>query len=450
MFPDEMYQLQTAYFYSCGHGIPPSIDGRYPPELARFGTSLAFPHLYHLLLGGLLTLFNLDPFEFDTVVFLRLFNVGLTCITLVFFLALGNITASDRRAPILALAVLTNLFMFTFLSSGVSYDNLLLVCAMGFLYFSAQILKRVRPSDALWVVLFGAAGSVTKLSFPPLICATAAAAVIAAALVPAAGSRTSETPPGALLALRRRPFLTALSIIAAIYAVRFYLFNLTVYGRVLPSCDQLFTSEQCTAFKYLVPEIADSRNDSAFTLRSYIVTWISTMFDRTVGVHSYITIAPSGFHRLMGGFLFALALLGILLNGRSLASRINVFLLFIAAFYSAFVLFYWNIDWTHPSWSYTGLNARYLFPVLPVLLLLGAEAILSLFSFGKTQMALAISGAVLLGELPALTQTEAFGSLISPQARSFYEGLPYAPNAVYDEHYNLVIRPNPRTCDFRP
>ena len=89
------------------------------------------PYLYHWLMGRLLAL---CPFTgADALVFLRVVNVGLSLLTLMFAQRAVALFATSPVERLVFLLMLTNTLMFTFLSASVSYDNLAnLLAALSF------------------------------------------------------------------------------------------------------------------------------------------------------------------------------------------------------------------------------------------------------------------------------------------------------------------------------
>ena len=111
----------------------------------------------------------LNVFGIPDLLFLRLLNIPFAFATIYFVWRMLRLLTDDRLTQILLIVAMTNTIMFSFLSAFVTYDNLTnLLAAMAMYYLLAFF--QTRSGDLLAAsFLCQLAGSLTKISFLPLV-----------------------------------------------------------------------------------------------------------------------------------------------------------------------------------------------------------------------------------------------------------------------------------------
>jgi hypothetical protein len=132
MPPDEMFHLQVTKLYAHSTRLFPFNDSwfTYARPLARFSifaSTTEYAYLFHFLMGAIVRFFQIDPFLWSYIPWLRLFNLGLACLTLRYSFLIWRALLPNQTSVLCAFAVITNLLMLDFLSAAVNYDNLLFV-----------------------------------------------------------------------------------------------------------------------------------------------------------------------------------------------------------------------------------------------------------------------------------------------------------------------------------
>jgi len=160
IFPDEASWFGLAQVFSHSRWLP--VDS---PESYPFGLATHIPSLYFFLMGKMLTG---NVFPLSDLLFLRLVNVGLGLLTVVFAWRLICLLSGQTTVRLLFLCMTTNTLMLTFLFSGVSYDNLVNLLAVMAWYFFCDLTTRRDLSALPRLIIVILAGCLTKITFLPL------------------------------------------------------------------------------------------------------------------------------------------------------------------------------------------------------------------------------------------------------------------------------------------
>jgi len=168
IIPDEGAHFIFSKVYAGTWGIPPDS-----PETYAQGWYIAHnPFLYHWINGRVINLtLLLKPAANDRqlLVVLRLTSVLYSLGTLVFCYLLAKELIRKPWWPLLPVFLLANTLMFTFLSSGVSYDNLVNLLCMAGLYFLVRVFngKNYFNNSLGWLVCI-CLGCLAKYTVLPL------------------------------------------------------------------------------------------------------------------------------------------------------------------------------------------------------------------------------------------------------------------------------------------
>lgn len=159
LFPDEATWYGIIQIFSRSNWLP--VDS---PESYPLGLITHTPSLYFFLMGKLLAC---NVFAIDDLIFLRLANVALAMLTVLFAWRLAKRLELSLPVRIIFLIMLTNTVMFTFVSGAVSYDNLSTLLAVLSLYYFVCFFHNRSRSHLLLFFLCLLSGMLTKVVLIP-------------------------------------------------------------------------------------------------------------------------------------------------------------------------------------------------------------------------------------------------------------------------------------------
>lgn len=136
------------------------------PATYEFGLVTNTAWLYYWIMGKLL---HFNIFGLSDLVFLRLLNIPLAFGTVLYTLRLLRLLTDNRLTQLLLIAIITNTPMFSLLSASVSYDNLANLLAAMAIYYEFAFFKKRSGCLLVTSLLCQMAGSLTKITFLPLI-----------------------------------------------------------------------------------------------------------------------------------------------------------------------------------------------------------------------------------------------------------------------------------------
>jgi len=160
IFPDEISWYGMVQVFSRSRFLP--VDS---PESYPFGLVTHIPTLYFFVMGKVLTL---NVFGINDLFFLRVVNVGIGVVTILFAWRLCCLLTDQVLVRLLFLTMLTNTLMFTFLFGAVSYDNLANLFAVMAFYFFCLFSLRRQVLSLQFALISVLAGCLTKVTFLPL------------------------------------------------------------------------------------------------------------------------------------------------------------------------------------------------------------------------------------------------------------------------------------------
>jgi hypothetical protein len=434
IFPDEITWFGICDIFSRSF-LPPTDS----PDSYQYGLITHKPVLYFYLMGKIL---HLNIFPISNLIFLRLVNIGINILTVIYAWKTVKLLTEDKTVRFLSIVLLTNTTMFTFMSAAVNYDNLVNLFAILSLYYMLCFFINRHATHFLFLTLFALAGGLTKISFVPYaFFLTIAVLFHERKMIPTAFSTVKAwlTQPqwGKIL-------LSLLCLLLFIGNLHLYLGNKIKFGRLEPRIDQVLTLDQALQFRLFArSHIAGKYRNGEITLREaqimaiklikhkgdledtldllqratldkknllprvnrfqYIVPWFQLMSQRTFGIAA---------HKLM-------------------EKEFNNLLLYYLFFIVAGILFLWKKDWNHMSgyaiylllipggyifilmqlvnyknYFYTGaigsaLTGRYLFPIIVPIYILASHALLYNSSkWWKIGVGTVIAGIFVFGDFP--------------------------------------------------
>lgn len=368
--PDELYHLGISDLYSKSLLIPSNnIDSFY------YGVVTDVPYLFHLIMGKIAFLnFTKVP---DYII-LRFVNILLSLGTILFTYKLGKIIFKNKLVQIALVLVMTNTLMFTFLSSAVSYDNLVNLLAVLSIYQLVKFIKDKNAINLILLLLFISLGSLTKSAFLPL----------ALILVLIAGFKIlyKKTRPffkNSLIEIKRfngkQIAVSLITIFFLVLAGILYVGNLVSYKAPTPSCAQVLTHEQCLHNAIYKRGLDFAQNDmpaqNPVNPIRYIPAWAKRIEMRIFGIMGHRNMIKPFEEVTLYNILFGLSIVLLLVNIKKLYKdeRFKTYIvIFVVALFYILVLMYLQ---NYPSYLKSGdparaLQGRYIFPVITPLYIL--------------------------------------------------------------------------------
>lgn len=366
IIPDEPAHFIFSKVYATTWGIPPDS-----PETYSQGWYIAHnPFLYHWINGrviNLITLFNPLASDRQLLVGLRLTSVLYSLGTLYFCYLLAKELICKPWWPLLPVFLLANTLMFTFLSGGVNYDNMVNLLCMAGLYFLIRAFngKDFTTNSLAWLVCV-CIGCLAKYTVLPL----ALFSFIAWLVYTIRQHKTIFPLPK--LAKGQIALLCVL-ILLVVGNLAIYGYNLVVYRAILPSCPDLLQPAQCNLSPYharwetysLGRKMTVSESIQAGypdPLTYFVEVWVKNMLTKTYGILGHKTYYPA--HIIT---FYRLFYLGMLLLAARYCRRPPYAIwsaVFIILGY-ALVVFITNYN-SELSYGFKhfALQGRYLFPII--------------------------------------------------------------------------------------
>jgi hypothetical protein len=432
--PDEITHFGLSRAFSQALLLPENS-----PDTYQHGLVTNIPCLYYWIMGKLL---QLNVFGISDLLFLRLLNIPLAFVTILFVRRMLLLLTDDKLAQVLLLVVMTNIPMFTFLSAFVAYDNLAnLLAAMAVYYLLAFF--RSRSGDLLAAsFLCQSAGSLTKSAFLPLM-------PVLLILLVVHEFRGFRAWKGSLrdffasAGWRRRLLLSGI-LLGLTLNLLLYGGNYVRYGSLTPDMSQVVSPEAAmqnriearnrifslfregriskdealgmtSQIRHLgdradtidIIENYDALRSGRFELMGpaeYLIFWIQEMLSGTFGIIGHLALPVTGPALWPFVALLALTGLGIILRWRpAVAAGLPSYLMVISAFYALFLMFGVNYGiYRSTGACCLALQGRYLFPVLGPIAVISVYYLLLLFRgrYAVAGLAVAVSSLFIAFDLP--------------------------------------------------
>ena len=402
------------------------------PATYEFGLVTNMPWLYYWIMGKLL---HLNIFGISDLVILRLLNIPLAFGTVWYALRLLRLLTDNRLAQLLLIVVITNTPMFSLLSASVSYDNLAnLLAAMAIYYEFVFFMNR---SGGLLVasLLCQMAGSLTKITFLPLI-------LVLNVLLVLNEAKNLKTRPDEFRRQFRtislRTWLTLLVLIIALgLNLRLYGGNYLRFGSLNPGMPQVVSPEIAMQHRldargmifnqykegkisymdaliltgeirhpgdkadtfYLLMNYEKLKRNPQLWLNplNYANFWFQTMVASIFGIRAHLGMFKPPFYLLPIYVAMALAFLGLVTRWRPReAGWSPLSLAVVAVSYAGALIYKVNYD-TYLNYGEPSLTVygRYLFIVMAPAYVLWCHYLLCLFRSELIRNALALATALL-------------------------------------------------------
>lgn len=368
--PDAWFHLHLIerYYGNSGFFLEPTVISAH-----EIPSDFSF---YHFLLGKLLYLNFIDLTHFYYLKFINMFLVGGY---LFVFYRLAQSILKNKLLVLLAFMFQTNILMFTFLASGVSYDNLVNLLSIISIYLFFKYQEKPKIEYFFYSLISILLGSLTKMAFGP----------VAVILLILWGSVFYKEKKIFWSKLKNFCFRkNNLKQLSLKFGVFFLLsLNLVVHGKVFlkygsitPGCTALFSHEECfdenPVYRkyYKINKEAKTKNIDPLPLFNYTFVWSEYMMRHTFGIFGHTKYYQGS------GFLVIseiLVFLGIVFAIKFFEPKNKklVYATIISIFYPIFLILYVNypsylqMKWL-PRDEFAGIQGRYLFPVISLWIIL--------------------------------------------------------------------------------
>jgi hypothetical protein len=364
--PDEPHHYHLALFYKETPGIFLTAS----EETYRYGPVEYHPYLYHLIVGKLLLL---NFLEIPESLLLRYVSILCSVGTLFALWALLGELRVALTGKLVAIAAITNITMFVYISSAISYDSFINLLSVMLQLYYIKALREPTWRSALICVICFLAGSLAKLTFLPFLPIMAIISVFCyQAFFSAAKTIWSQ----------RFEFKEALlGLIAAVLLVgnvHLYAGNYLKFGTITPTLDQIVGKEVAAA-TYLqaardqvLAKTRATRPD--MTLSEFLPKFFESALKSLYGIMGhgsfhreggemrgfYLTALPAA---IGGAAFFILLLFGRESSPKEVKRAVLIATLF-SALYIVFVALYNFKSFQALRLFGYALQGRYLFPVL--------------------------------------------------------------------------------------
>lgn len=231
--PDELTHLGRCQAYARAWLLPADSEATH-----ALGLITHRPCLYNLLMGKLLWL---NRSALPDLLFLRLLNVPLGLLTVLYGYAWVRQFTPSRPAQLLFVAMAGNILMVNAMFASVSYDNLANLLAAAAIFHLFAYRRRPEPAHLVGLLVAVLAGCMTKRTFLPL------AFILVVVLLAGQRHRLRAALREALVWLRwRRPGRLAAGMAVLVLLLSngaVYGANLVRFGRLVPESDQVLGVE---------------------------------------------------------------------------------------------------------------------------------------------------------------------------------------------------------------
>jgi hypothetical protein len=372
--PDELHHYNLALFYKETPGIFLTASEKTYP----YGPVDYHPYLYHLLIGKLLLL---NPLSVREDLILRHVSILCSVGTLCALWALLEELKVRSVGKVVAIAAITNITMFVFVSSAISYDGFVNLLAVLLQLYFIRALRDPTWTNALMCSICLLAGSLAKVTFLPFYLIVAL--TIAIFYRPFFGAVKSVWHQK----LRSKDIMLALVAgILLVGNIHLYGGNYLKFRAIIPAFEQVVGEEVATTAyaqarrdKYLI-QTKDSRAD--MSLGEFVPKYFESALWSIYGIMGhksfyreqvemdrfYLTALPT----VIGSVVFLILLmLGREQSPHDVKRALLIVTLFGSLYIAVVCLDNFKSFQLVRVFGY-GLQGRYLFPVLSNILVVCA------------------------------------------------------------------------------
>lgn len=384
--PDEVFHYNQImnFSHSAGPFLRDGDIGEYqnpviapePMGKAYYLTHSKSSFLYHWLMSLLLK-FNF--FDISDLIFLRLISLIFAILYLFYFYKLTRLILNNDFLVAYTMAIHTMLPMFVFISSAVSYDNLLNLLIILSIYYLFLLGEKKNIEHAFLSLLFMSTAVLVKSGALPIV-------VILFIFLTLLLVKHKDIWSGLKKKLgeRKKKYIIFSMFFLCIFSFNIYVYarNFQVYNRFIPECIDMFDYSACWNENYIFRQeqiFIDTLDKPAVSIASlleYTYYWLDTM------IYTGINFTGHNPGTLVFGDIFIVKifiiifLISFFIRSKNIDKKIKL-ALFIASFYTlTLVLYnYWGFVVNgHPT---DKIQGRYVFPVISLMIILFSYYFLS-------------------------------------------------------------------------
>lgn len=398
--PDERYHVILSQEYSDSLSKPLNSENTY-----IIGQIEDTPFLYHWISGRVLNVKDFLFKEVEDLFVLRFFSVVVSLVNLFVTYRIIKLFTKDKLVQTLFIIMLCNTLMFVFLSGSANYDALTILFALLSIYWSIELLKKRSIKNLLLLLIFLLLGMLTKISFPPF-----ALIVLLFFFFNEIGHVKEYLVDIKELWKRKENrllflFLSLVFSLLAVITSHLYIGNFIKYKSMTPECRQVMDFEDCMksaeySFHYNMAEEGLSTEERV-SLYWYVPHWIYNMVETNYGILAHSKLSLS-YTRFLLYFVVMVTSVILFVRNLKLKNKTHTFLCFLAISYSLVLLFFLN----YPSYlssgiMHSGIQGRYLFPVIVPIYALASWSLLSIKNRDvRLVIFLLVSMIFVLGNIP--------------------------------------------------
>lgn len=410
---DEQNHIGIVKLYSAH--ISPFWDAQ-PPGDAPFSAVSRDPsYMYHYVMSFAYRLFDLFwKTDEAKIIAFRFISIALFAGGLVLYRKLLLRTRASKALVHTILGLFVLIPTVPFLAAQMNYDNLLFPLLAGMLLLTTQIVADIHDKaiSARRLGLFAGVGMLTGLvKFPALPLLLAMAIWIVVAFCRRYGKKDWRQGLRQIIEsfqkLRRltQVGLVLLVLVSGVLFVERYGVNTVRYGTPVPACDKVLDEQRCMAFgpwkrnydiniakqNGTLTPVPPSTGPVYFTIDEWGKLLYWQFFYALDGpTNGFVVGFPYPTPYFVAAVLLAIGTLAVLLYWRRVFDRPYIKgLTFVALFYIA-ILWLQNYSDFRQLHLATAIQARYIVPTLPILLLLlalGFRALLQKITLAKSPLA---------------------------------------------------------------
>lgn len=447
--PDEKFHFESIQYYA----NKPITDGPFidnqPPGTINDVNVIedSAKYFYHYLLSFPARLMNGLSIAYDSqIMVFRLFSLVFSLATLLVFKRILDELSNNKILKNLSVAALTLSGIFVYLAGAINYDNLANLLFLAFILNIILLAKRPRPGQFIWGAVFGLATVITKYTFLPEVAIGILVATFI--IIKKYGTDLSKYKGGftETYSIHRAMMILGLIglIIFSLLFVERIGGNIVRYGQVSPTCEKIFTTEQCYKNFAIYRRGQDKRvefqqaggieSSTDFNMFTQTGAWINKMYE---GIYYYFGQHRIGSYSFSGYIAFILALgfiATLFLSRKKVNLRREHTLVIVLVLVYITLLYLMNLKTILATGGRDAYQGRYLLPVLGFIYFFAGLVIYATYQkinknkniFAGMWIALILLAAVL--HLPPLI----FYRYINDA-----KGTPYQVNRIFDIRYKV-------------
>jgi hypothetical protein len=367
---DEKYHVGVIQIYS--QHLTPFMNGQ-PTSYDQFGdVSRDTSYLYHYLMSFPYRLISMITNNLMTqVILLRLFNILFVILGILIF---KKILDEMFKKPIVSNLSLFAVIMtpvFTYVSEGVNYDNLVFLGFAASLYLTIKLIKKFRFTTALLWLSVNLLTILVKFSYGPL----AFVLVIGTAIYYLV--KKIQIIPEIKYSLKntnriKMILLVLLLIVAGGLFTERYVGNLVAYGTPMPDCAKVLNVERCSSWATWERNAQIKQrhlHKKRANIASYATTWVKTMESSSFGIYKTSSVKKAlPIIKFAGYFVLALFLLLTAFNIKYILKRPALLVALGSIVFYSIALFAINYRDYLVLASPVAIQGRYLILIMPLMM----------------------------------------------------------------------------------